>query len=50
VWKSQRLGKNLETFGSQIFFLRFLKAIDWYGFSYGVLVVLNLLHKCFVQN
>jgi hypothetical protein len=32
--KSPRFGKSLETFGSQIFFLRFLKSIGWYGFSY----------------
>jgi hypothetical protein len=30
-----------ETNGSRIFFLRFLKSIGWYGFSYGFLVVLN---------
>jgi hypothetical protein len=35
-------------FGSQIFFLRFLKSIGWYGFSLGFLVVLNLVHQCFV--
>jgi hypothetical protein len=32
------------TFGSWIYFLRFLKSIDCYGFSYGFLVVLNLFH------
>ncbi len=31
-WKSQIFGKSLESFGSQIFFLRFLKSIGWYGF------------------
>jgi hypothetical protein len=28
-----------------IFFLRFLKSIDWYGFSYGFLIVLD----CFIN-
>jgi hypothetical protein len=47
--KSQRFGNSLETFGSQIFFLRFLKSIGWYGFSYGFLVVFNLFLQCFVK-
>ncbi len=29
------------------FFLRFLKSIGRYGFSYGILVVLYLFHQCF---
>ncbi len=41
MWISQRFGKSLKTFGLQIYFLRFFKSIGWYGFSYGVLVVLN---------
>ncbi len=46
-WKSQKFGKSLGTFGSRIFVLRFLKSIDWYGFSYGFLVVLTLfLQHC----
>ncbi len=40
-----KIGKSLETFGSRIDFLRFLKSIGWYGFPYGFLVVLNLFHK-----
>jgi hypothetical protein len=48
-WKSQRFGKNLEAFGSRIFFLKFLKSTGWYGFSYGFLVVLKPFHQCFVQ-
>jgi hypothetical protein len=40
-WKSQTFGKSLETFGLQIFFLRFFKSIGWYGFW----VVLNLFHQ-----
>jgi hypothetical protein len=31
-----------------LFFLRFLKSIGWFGFSYGFLVVLNLFHQCFI--
>ncbi len=46
--KSQGFGKSLETSGSRIFFLRFLKSIGWYGFSYGFLPVLNLFHQCFI--
>jgi hypothetical protein len=49
-WKSQRFDKSLETFGSQIFFLRFLKSIGWYGFSYGFFVVLNLFHLFFALS
>jgi len=45
VCKSQRFSKSLETFGSRIFFLRCLKSIGWYGFSYGFLAVLNLFHQ-----
>jgi hypothetical protein len=33
--KSQRFGESLETFGSRIFFFRFLKSIGWYEFSCG---------------
>jgi hypothetical protein len=44
-WKSQTFGKSLETFGLQIFFLRFWKSIGWYGCSFGLLVVLNLFHQ-----
>ncbi len=44
----KHLAKSLDTFGSQIFFLRFLKSIGWWGFSYGFLVVLNFFHQCFV--
>jgi hypothetical protein len=32
VWKSQRFGKRVDTFDSQIFVLRFLKSIGWNGF------------------
>jgi hypothetical protein len=46
--KSQRFGKSLETSGSRIFFLRYLKSIGCYGFSYGFLAVLNLFHQCFI--
>ncbi len=46
MWKSKRFGKSLETFGSRIFFLSFLKSIAWYGFCYyGFLVVLNLFRN-----
>ncbi len=31
VWKLQRFGKNLETFGKRIFFLRFLKSVGCFG-------------------
>ncbi len=52
-WKSQTFSKSLETFGSRIFLLRFLKSIGWYGFSFGFLVVLmcfiNVLFK-FITN
>ncbi len=43
--KSQRFRKSLETSASQTFFLRFLKSLGWYGFSYGFLAVLNLFHQ-----
>ncbi len=46
--KSKRLGKSLKTFGSQIFFLRFLKSIGWHGFSYGFWAVLKMFHQCFI--
>ncbi len=37
-WKSQTISKSPETFGWQIFFLRFLKSIDFFGLTYGFLV------------
>ncbi len=40
-WKSQTFDKSLENFGSQIFVLRFLKAIGWYGYSYGFCLCFN---------
>jgi hypothetical protein len=43
--KSQTFGKSLETFGSQIYFLRFLNPKGWYGFFYEFLVVFNLFHQ-----
>jgi hypothetical protein len=30
------------------FFLKVLKSIGWYGFSYGFVVVLNVFHHCFL--
>jgi hypothetical protein len=48
VCKSQRFGKSLETSGSRIFFLRFLKSLGWYGFSYGVLADMHLFNQCFI--
>jgi hypothetical protein len=45
-WNSQTFGKGLETFGSRIFFLRFLKFLGWYGFSYEFLAALNAFHQC----
>jgi hypothetical protein len=39
--KSQTFDQSLETFGSWIFLLRFLKPIGWYRFSYGFLVDLK---------
>ncbi len=48
--KTQRFGKSLATFGSQIFFSRFFKSMGWYGFSYGFLIVLNMFHQCFIQS
>jgi hypothetical protein len=32
------------------FFVRFLKSIGWYGFSYRFLVVLNVFHQFFVLS
>ena len=49
-WKSQRSGKSLETFGSRIFFLRFLKSI-LAGMDFPMdfwLYVINLFHQSFV--
>ncbi len=50
VWKSQKFGKSLETFGTPICVLRFLRLIGWYGcfksvssmFCSKLLLILNL--------
>jgi hypothetical protein len=39
-------GKSLETFGTRIFFLRFLKSKGLYGFFYGFLFVFNEAVTC----
>ncbi len=41
LWKSQRFGESLKTFGLEIFFSRFIKSIGCYGY----LAVLN----CFIN-
>ena len=40
IWHKSRVFWFLD------FFLRFIKSIGWYGFSYGFLVVLNVFHQC----
>jgi hypothetical protein len=42
------LAKVLRLLVQRIFFLRCLKPVGWYLFSYGLLVVLNGFHQCFV--
>ncbi len=45
-WKSQRFGKSPVTFGSRFFEILTIHRLIW--ISVGFLVVLNLLHHCFV--
>ncbi len=49
-WKSQTFAKSIVTFGFADFLLEFWKSIGWYGFSEGLLVVLNVFHQCFVKS